>query len=189
MARRVPDQALRTLRGQPPNQDRAGGRYDAIDEQKKKVLRETNPDFVAPSTRLIDVFSPEARLRRAAVRTALEARLAIFRDNIEAIRTANRVMNNAAIVQVMIAAENFIVQIRSDAEMEKANILDSAQNQLLEQLGDHLDDLERIRQRGTVPEELVDVRFENAMNDYATRCIKIAGLDFEFDKTKLLNLG
>lgn len=187
MARRIPDRALRTLRGQPSPDDEAGGSINVIDEQRRRVQRETNPDFVAPRTGKF--WTVEAKKRREAVRAALDARLAVFRDNIEAIRTANRVMNNAAIIQVMIAAENFITQIRSEAELEKQELLSRAQNQLLELLGDNLADLERIRANGRVPEELVDIRIDNAINEYADRGMKIAGLDFEFDKSKLLSLS
>lgn len=185
MSRKVPDSALRRMRGQN-DLEQNPAETDIVGEQRRQVERATNPDFVTKTKGLI---SPEGRMRRKAVREALEARLTIFRDNIEAIRTANRVMNNAAIVQVMTAAETFIVQVRNAAEVEKQDILYRAQENLMHVLANHLASLNKMREQGILPEELIEAREVMAYNEFAERSMKLAGLDFEFDKTKLLNIN
>lgn len=183
---KIPDSVLNKMSGQP-NANGYNSETDIIEQQKRQVDKATNPNFVTDKKGWY--YSPENRMRRRAVQEALEARLAIFRDNIEAIRTANRVMNNAAIVQVMVAAENFIVQIRGEAEVEKADILNRAQEGLMQVLSNHLAQLEKMRQQSHLPDELIEARITMAYNEFGDRALKIAGLDFEFDKSKLLQLA
>lgn len=188
MTVKVSEKALRILRGARENSgsgaDSAQGH--AIEQQRREVVERTNPDAVAPST--LKFWTPEAHARRVARREALEARLALFRDNVDSIRTANRVMNNAAIIHVMSAAEKFITQIRAISEVEKQAILYSAQTDLLSTLRAALVELETLRAEGGLPDQVLDQRTENSINEYAERSVKIAGLDFEFEKTSLLKL-
>ena len=183
---KIPDEALKTLRSQlgaakPPNDVRMVGR------QKKELIdQETNVDFVGKKNR--NPLSIEAQIRREALRTSLEARLTIFRDNVDAVRTANRVLNNAAIIQLMTAAESWIVDIRTMSEVEKQRVIDSAKNNLLETLEERILDIEIFRQRGIVPEEIMDVMQNNAFNEFASRASRIVEFDFEFSKDKLLNI-
>jgi hypothetical protein len=133
---KIPDEALKTLRSQlgaakPPNDVRMVGR------QKKELIdQETNVDFVGKKNR--NPLSSESQIRREALRTSLEARLTIFRDNVDAVRTANRVLNNAAIIQLMTAAESWIVDIRTMSEVEKQRVIDRAKNHLLETLEERI---------------------------------------------------
>ena len=183
---KIPDEALKTLRSQlgaakPPNDVRMVGR------QKKELIdQETNVDFVGKKNR--NPLSIEAQIRREALRTSLEARLTIFRDNVDAVRTANRVLNNAAIIQLMTAAESWIVDIRTMSEVEKQRVIDRAKNHLLETLEERILDIEIFRQRGIVPEEIMDVMQNNAFNEFAWRASRIVEFDFEFSKDKLLNI-
>jgi hypothetical protein len=183
---KIPDEALKTLRSQlgaakPPNDVRMVGR------QKKELIdQETNVDFVGKKNR--NPLSIEAQIRREALRTSLEARLTIFRDNVDAVRTANRVLNNAAIIQLMTAAESWIVDIRTMSEVEKQRVIDRAKNHLLETLEERILDIEIFRQRGIVPEEIMDVMQNNAFNEFAFRASRIVEFDFEFSKDKLLNI-
>ena len=183
---KIPDEALKTLRSQlgaakPPNDVRMVGR------QKKELIdQETNVDFVGRKNR--NPLSIEAQIRREALRTSLEARLTIFRDNVDAVRTANRVLNNAAIIQLMTAAESWIVDIRTMSEVEKQRVIDRAKNHLLETLEERILDIEIFRQRGIVPEEIMDVMQNNAFNEFAWRASRIVEFDFEFSKDKLLNI-
>lgn len=182
---KVPESILQKLNG------RYGGSTinaedDIIAAQRRQVEKATNADFV---TQKKGLFSVENKMRRKAVREALEARLSIFRDNIESIRTANRVMNNAAIIQVMNAAENFITQVRKNAEIEKQDILYHGQEELMLVLSQHLNKLSTMRQNGILPDEIIEAQETGALNDFANRSMKIAGLDFEFDKSKLLKIA
>jgi len=183
---KIPDEALKTLRSQlgaakPPNDVRMVGR------QKKELIdQETNVDFVGKKNR--NPLSIEAQIRREALRASLEARLTIFRDNVDAVRTANRVLNNAAIIQLMTAAESWIVDIRTMSEVEKQRVIDRAKNHLLETLEERILDIEIFRQRGIVPEEIMDVMQNNAFNEFAFRASRIVEFDFEFSKDKLLNI-
>jgi hypothetical protein len=183
---KIPDEALKTLRSQlgaakPPNDVRMVGR------QKKELIdQETNVDFVGKKNR--NPLSIEAQIRREALRASLEARLTIFRDNVDAVRTANRVLNNAAIIQLMTAAESWIVDIRTMSEVENQRVIDRAKNHLLETLEQRILDIEIFRQRGIVPEEIMDVMQNNAFNEFAFRASRIVEFDFEFSKDKLLNI-
>ena len=183
---KIPDEALKTLRSQlgaakPPNDVRMVGR------QKKELIdQETNVDFVGKKNR--NPLSIESQIRREALRTSLEARLTIFRDNVDAVRTANRVLNNAAIIQLMTVAESWIVDIRTMSEVEKQRVIDRAKNHLLETLEERILDIEVFRQRGIVPEEIMEVMQNNAFNEFAWRASRIVEFDFEFSKDKLLNI-
>ena len=144
----------------PPNDVRMVGR------QKKELIdQETNVDFVGKKSR--NPLSIESQIRREALRTSLEARLTIFRDNVDAVRTANRVLNNAAIIQLMTVAESWIVDIRTMSEVEKQRVIDRAKNHLLETLEERILDIEVFRQRGIVPEEIMEVMQNNAFNEFA----------------------
>ena len=184
--RKVPDEALKMLTTQlgvtrSPSDARLVGR------QKKELIdQETNVDFVGKKTR--NPLSLESQIRREALKASLEARLTIFRDNVDAVRTANRVLNNAAIIQLMTAAESWIIDVRTMAEVEKQRVVDRAKNHLLETLEERILDIEVFRQRAIVPEEILQVMQNNAFNEFAYRAAKIAELDFEFAKDKLLNI-
>ena len=158
-----------------------------VGRQKKELIdQETNVDFVGKKSR--NPLSIESQIRREALRTSLEARLTIFRDNVDAVRTANRVLNNAAIIQLMTVAESWIVDIRTMSEVEKQRVIDRAKNHLLETLEERILDIEVFRQRGIVPEEIMDVMQNNAFNEFAWRASRIVEFDFEFSKDKLLNI-
>jgi hypothetical protein len=183
---KVPDEALKLLTTQlgvtkSPSDTRLVGR-----QKKDLVDQETNVDFVGKKTR--NPLSLESQIRREALKASLEARLTIFRDNVDAVRTANRVLNNAAIIQLMTAAESWIIDVRTMAEVEKQRVVDRAKNHLLETLEGRILDIEVFRQRAIVPEEILQVMQNNAFNEFAYRAAKIAELDFEFAKDKLLNI-
>jgi hypothetical protein len=182
---KIPQEALTRLRSQL-----AAKPSDAktVSLQKREIIdAETNIDLVGKKSR--NPLSLESQIRREALRSSLEARLTIFRDNVDAVRTANRVLNNAAIIQLMTAAEAWIMDIRGMAEVEKQRVIDRAKNQLLETLEGRILDLEVFRHRGVVPREILEVMQNNAFNDFAWRAAKIAELNFEFSKDQLLNIN
>jgi predicted DNA-binding protein len=163
---------------------------DASDElaqkQREEIDSRTNPDMVVPQH--WNPLSREAKTRRQALREAMEARLTIFRDNILAVRVSNRVMNNAAIVQVMSAAEDFIIEVRAISENRRHKTLSDGQLHLLSTLKGELEELKQLSNRGGLPQDVLDARIDNALAEYARRSLKIAQLDFEFDKSALLRL-
>jgi len=184
LALKVPDDAMKSLRSELGTQKPS---TDLRLRQKKDLVdQETNVDFVGKKTR--NTLSIESVARREALKASLEARLTIFRDNIDAVRTANRVLNNAAIIQLMTAAEAWIMDIRTMAEVEKQKVVDRAKNHLLETLEDRILDIEVFRQRGIVPEAIMEVMQNNAFNEFAWRAARIVELNFEFSKDKLLNI-
>jgi hypothetical protein len=184
---RVPEEALKSLRAQLGTA-KTPAEANIVGRQKKELIdQETNVDFVGKKGR--NPLSFESQIRRQALKASLEARLTIFRDNVDAVRTANRVLNNAAIIQLMTAAETWIMDIRTMAEGEKQRVVDRAKNHLLETLEDRIVDIEVFRERGIVPIDILDVMQNNAFNDFACRAARIAELNFEFDKDKLLNIG
>ena len=184
LALKVPDEAMKSLRSELGTPKAS---TDLRLRQKKELVdQETNVDFVGKKTR--NPLSIESVARREALKASLEARLTIFRDNIDAVRTANRVLNNAAIIQLMTAAEAWIMDIRTMAEVEKQRVVDRAKNHLLETLEDRILDIEVFRQRGIVPESIMEVMQNNAFNEFAWRASRIVELNFEFSKDKLLNI-
>jgi hypothetical protein len=184
LALKVPDEAMKSLRSELGTPKAS---TDLRLRQKKELVdQETNVDFVGKKTR--NPLSIESVARREALKASLEARLTIFRDNIDAVRTANRVLNNAAIIQLMTAAEAWIMDIRTMAEVEKQRVVDRAKNHLLETLEERILDIEVFRQRGIVPESIMEVMQNNAFNEFAWRASRIVELNFEFSKDKLLNI-
>jgi hypothetical protein len=184
---KIPDEALKTLRSQV-GAVRQPTDVKMVGRQKKELIdQETNVDFVGKKSR--NPLSIESQIRREALRTSLEARLTIFRDNVDAVRTANRVLNNAAIIQLMTVAESWIVDIRTMSEVEKQRVIDRAKNHLLTTLEERILDIEVFRQRGIIPEEIMEVMQNNAFNEFAWRAARIVEFDFEFSKDKLLNIN
>ena len=183
---KIPDEALKLLRSQVGT---AKAHQDSgiVGLQKKALIdQETNVEFVGKGSR--NPLSIESQIRREAIKTSLEARLTIFRDNVDAVRTANRVLNNAAIIQLMTAAESWIMDLRTMTEVEKQRVVDRAKNRLLETLEERILDIEVFRQRGIIPEQIMEVMQNNAFNEFAERAARIVEFDFEFSKDKLLNI-
>jgi hypothetical protein len=185
----ISDKALRILRSARTealtNDNRAPS--NAIERKRREVLERTNADVVAQPTWRF--WSAEARYRKLAKNKALEARLGVFQDDVQSVRAANRVMNNAALVGVMTAAEQFIVQLRAICDVGKQAVLEGAQIDLLSSLRLHLSEVEALRDQGGIPDAILDQRIEDALEQYAARSIKIAALDFEFDKKPLLKVN
>jgi hypothetical protein len=183
---KVPEEALKVLTTQV-GASRSSSDARLVGWQKKALVdQETNVDFVGKKSR--NPLSFESQIRREALKASLEARLTIFRDNVDAVRTANRVLNNAAIIQLMTAAESWIMDVRTMAEVEKQRVVDRAKNHLLETLEERILDIEVFRERAIVPEEILQVMQNNAFNEFAWRAAKIVELNFEFAKDKLLNI-
>jgi len=183
---KIPEEALKLLRSQV-GAAKAPREAGMVGLQKKALIdQETNVDFVGKKSR--NPLSIESQIRREALKTSLEARLTIFRDNVDAVRTANRVLNNAAIIQLMTAAESWIMDLRTMAEVEKQRVVDRAKNRLLETLEERILDIEVFRQRGIIPEQIMEVMQNNAFNEFAERAARIVEFDFEFSKDKLLNI-
>jgi hypothetical protein len=183
---KVPEEALKVLTTQG-SASRSASDASLVGWQKKALVdQETNVDFVGKKSK--NPLSFESQIRREALKASLGARLTIFRDNVDAVRTANRVLNNAAIIQLMTAAESWIMDVRTMAEVEKQRVVDRAKNHLLETLEERILDIEVFRERAIVPEEILQVMQNNAFNEFACRAAKIVELNFEFTKDKLLNI-
>lgn len=179
------DRAVSILRAGHPAFSRDASE-ELAQKQREEIESRTNADMVVPQH--WNPLSREAKIRRQARREALEARLTIFRDNILAVRVSNRVMNNAAIVQVMSAAEDFIIEVRAISENRRRKTLRDAQLHLLATLKGELSELKQLSEAGGLPQDVLDARVDNALAEYARSSLKIANLDFEFDKTALLKL-
>jgi hypothetical protein len=173
-----------SISAQPNDEQETEGSGSQLVKQHEAMEAKLNPEVVAMGN--WNPLSIESKLARKAKKEAFYARLAIFRDNVEAIRKANRVMNNAAVIKIVTAAEAFIVDVRSQIEVTKQRILADAQRDLLDNLNVSLEELERYR--STLVEDFVEPMAEKLCNDFAERVHKIGGFDFEFDKSELLRL-
>src|SRR5688572_20130551 len=78
---------------------------------KPKAAAQINPDAVVEAT--WKWWTPEAKWRQKAVNAALAAKLSFFEQNLQAFLTADQVMTNAVLIQVMGVAENFIIEVRA----------------------------------------------------------------------------
>src|SRR5579884_3086505 len=100
---------------------------DPLKPSVERVSRElrvrTDPDQVAPSRNFELPWSRAAQARSRARDLSVEARLDIFRDDLRAIRIANEVLNRAATMRAVEAAETAIFEIRTVGETARFAIL------------------------------------------------------------------
>jgi hypothetical protein len=153
--------------------------------QQGAIDTRLNPDGVVTAT--LNPFSVESTLARKAKRVAFNARLDIFEDQVKAVRTANHAMNAAAVTEVLVAAETFILEVRSRAEEQRQQILSHSTMRLMTQLKEALEGFDSLRTT-LIGDAVVDNIMQRAYDDFARRVLRIAEIDFEFDKSGLLKV-
>jgi hypothetical protein len=168
----------------------AGGSMQTSEPNVECVSRElerrSDPERVAPSRPLQSHWSREARARSRARDLALEARLDVFQDDLRAIRIANEVLNRAATMRAVEAAETAIFEIRCSGETARFSILNRTHLAMTRCFLRQLEMYESFR--GQASPEVIDALKERALNEFTARMNRASKSDVEFSKTDILKL-
>src|SRR5262249_27654069 len=101
-------------------------------------------------------------------------------------RIANEVLNRAATMYAVEAAESTIFEIRCSGEAARYAILNQAQ---LEMTRDFLAQLQAYESfRGQASPEVIDTMKARALDDFTTRMNRTCKADVEFSKSEILRL-
>jgi hypothetical protein len=166
-----------------------GGNRDAaetLEELSREMRLRSNPDRVAQGGLFSLPWSSEARARSEARQASLRARLDIFRDDLRAIRIANEVLNRAATMRAIEAAETAIFEIRCVGEAARLAILNRAQLAMTRQWLSQLEAIESFR--GRISAEVLDALKERSLNEFCERMNRASKADVEFTKSEILRL-
>ena len=158
----------------------------SLEEVHRELRMRADPGQVAPAGRLELPWSPEARARTRAREVSVEARLDLFKDNLRAIRIAREVLNRAATMRAVEAAETAIFEIRTSGETARLAIINEAHLEMTREFLDHPEILEAFRPR--VSAEILDALKERALNEFTARMNRASGADVEFARADILNL-
>lgn len=178
-----------------PSSDCALDRLRSLSDESEKpsverVSRElrvrADPDQVSPNRRFELPWSREAQARSRARDLSLEARLDIFRDDLRAIRIANEVLNRAATMRAVEAAETAIFEIRTLGETARFAILNRTHLEMTRHFVVQLESIETFR--GRLSPEVLDALKERALNEFTARMNRASKADIEFAKADILKL-
>ncbi len=177
-----PEHALDELR-------RASDGEEAAETSLERVSQElqirSDPNRVAAGA-ISWPWSREARARSQARDLSLQARLDIFKDDLRSIRIANEVLNRAATMRAVEAAETAIFEIRCFGETARFAILNRTHLEMTRQFVAQLEILEGFRGRVTI--EILDALKERALNEFTARMNRASKADVEFSKADILKL-
>ena len=192
---------LDTLTGLPQVDESGDGRADVLEHLRslpearprpsvERVSRElqhrADPDRVAPASGLEFPWSDRARVRVKAREASFEARLEVFKDDLRAIRIANEVLNRAATMRAVEAAEIAIFEIRGLGESTRFSILNRTQLDMTHQFVEQLESIETFR--GRLTDEILDALKERALTEFTERMNRASKADLEFAKADILKL-
>ena len=177
---RTPD-LLERLRGVPETRPRP-----SVERVSRELQHRTDPNRVAPKDGFELPWSETARVRARASDASYEARLDIFKDDLRAIRIANEVLNRAATMRAVEAAEIAIFEIRSVGETTRFSILNRAQLDMTRQFCEQLESIETFR--GRLTDEILDALKERALTEFTERMNRASKADLEFAKADILKL-
>ncbi len=178
----LPVRALDELRAAGANSETS----EKLDRLGHELRVRSDPNRVVSGQAAALPFSREARARSQARDASLGARLDIFRDDLRAIRIANEVLNRAATMRAVEAAETAIFEIRCLGETARFAILNRTQLEMARQFLDQLDSIEGFR--GRVSTEVLDALKERSLNEFSSRMNRASKADVEFSKTDILRL-
>jgi hypothetical protein len=159
---------------------------EKIERLGQELRVRTDPNRVVSGQAAVLPFSREARARSQARDASLQARLDIFRDDLRAIRIANEVLNRAATMRAVEAAETAIFEIRCLGETARFAILNRTHLEMTRQFLDQLESIESFR--GRVATEVLDALKERSLNEFTARMNRASKADVEFSKGDILRL-
>lgn len=158
----------------------------SVERVSRELQHRTDPNRVAPAIGVELPWSESALVRARARQASFEARLEIFKDDLRAIRIANEVLNRAATMRAVEAAEIAIFEIRSLGETTRFAILNRAQLDMTHQFVDQLESIETFR--GRLTDEILDALKERALTEFTERMNRASKSDLEFAKADILKL-
>jgi hypothetical protein len=159
---------------------------DRIERVSAELRLRSDPDRVIRGKPVEFPWSRAARARSKARDLSIEARLDIFKDDLRAIRIANEVLNRAATMRAVEAAEAAIFEIRCMGETARFTILNRAHLEMTRQFLEQLESIESFR--GRVSNEILDALKERALNEFTTRMNRSSKADVEFSKSEIMRL-
>jgi hypothetical protein len=166
------------------------GEAASYEERMREINTElrvrSDPDRVMPRKAIELPWSREARARSRARDISAEARLDIFKDDLRAIRIANEVLNRAATMRAVEAAEAVIFELRCLGETARFSILNRTHLEMTQQFLEQIESIESFRNRLTG--EILDALKERALNEFTTRMNRASKADVEFSKSDILKL-
>ncbi len=158
----------------------------SLERVSQELQIRSDPNRVAPSGAVTWPWSREARARSQARDLSLQARLDIFKDDLRSIRIANEVLNRAATMRAVEAAETAIFEIRCLGETARFAILNRTHLEMTRQFVAQLEILEGFR--GRVTTAILDALKERALNEFTARMNRASKADVEFSKADILKL-
>jgi len=177
-----PDRALDELRGASDGEEAS---ETSLERVSQELQIRSDPNRVAAGA-ISWPWSREARARSQARDLSLQARLDIFKDDLRSIRIANEVLNRAATMRAVEAAETAIFEIRCLGETARFAILNRTHLEMTRQFVGQLEILEGFR--GRVTTEILDALKERALNEFTARMNRASKADVEFSKADILKL-
>lgn len=177
-----PDQALDELRRASPDDKTS---ETSLERVSQELQIRSDPNRVAAGA-ITWPWSREGRARSQARDLSIQARLDIFKDDLRSIRIANEVLNRAATMRAVEAAETAIFEIRCLGETARFAILNRTHLEMTRQFVSQLETLEGFR--GRVTTEILDALKERALNEFTARMNRASKSDVEFSKADILKL-
>lgn len=159
---------------------------EKLERLSDELRMRSDPDRVVAGRGPHLPWSREGRARLEARQASLQARLDIFRDDLRAIRIANEVLNRAATMRAVEAAETAIFEIRCAGETARLAILNRTHLEMTRQFLAQLEAIEGFR--GRVSAEVLDALKERALNEFCARMNRASKADVEFSKSEILRL-
>ena len=158
----------------------------SVERVSRELQHRTDPERVVPAIGIELPWSEAARVRARARQSSFEARLEIFKDDLRAIRIANEVLNRAATMRAVEAAEIAIFEICSLGETTRLAILNRAQLDMTRQFVEQIESIETFR--GRLTDEILDALKERALTEFTERMNRASKADLEFAKGDILKL-
>lgn len=155
-----------------------------LERVTRELEERSDPHWVARARRIRWPWSPESRVVRQANGLSLEARLEIFRDDLRAIQASNRVLNHAATIRAVEAAEAAMFEMRCVSEAARFAIVDRTQLEMSQQFPASLELLESFR--GSASPEMLDAIKEQALHTFSAWMNRLAKADRELPLDELL---
>ena len=177
----APVDVLEELRAVPEPRSRP-----SVERVSRELQHRSDPNRVAPAAGFELPWSERARVRARAQEASFDARLEIFKDDLRAIRIANEVLNRAATMRAVEAAEIAIFEIRSLGETMRFALLNRAQLDMTRQFVGQLESIEQFR--GRLTDEVLDALKERALSEFTERMNRASKSDLEFAKAEILRL-
>ena len=127
---------------------------------------------------------PWAKMSREADDLRRQAELGLYRRTLETICQARRALDQAAGLRVVEAAEAFVLEVRSEGERHRFQLLTEVQREMTVLFLDQLRWIEE--QRGACSSEMLDALKQRALSELTAAMNRLSKSDVEFDHTPFL---